>query len=250
MEEHLTKDEKKALRQEEWKKKDSTEKRKSLMNKIIMWGVGALILAGSVWFLMTLVNSPASDVTKLTNQTPVSTNDIVFGSVASMSAKPKAATLIEYADFQCPACGLYHPIVKQLMQKYKDKVLFVYRYMPLPQIHRNAMSSAEASYAALKQGKFWGMHDMLFETQQKWAEVVDPSSIFEGYAKSLALNLDQFKKDMDSQAAKDFINNEENKGTESGVNSTPTFFLNDNELTLPLTLDNFSSLIDHELSKK
>src|SRR5581483_190972 len=78
-------------------------------------------------------------------------------------------TIIEFADFQCPACGQAHPALKQILEEYKGKVTFIYRHFPLPQ-HQNAILAAKASEAAGEQGKFWEMHDMLYEKQNEWSE--------------------------------------------------------------------------------
>ena len=79
--------------------------------------------------------------------------------------------LIEYSDFQCPACGSYYPIVKALSEEFPEELLIVYRHYPLTNIHPNAFSAAKASEAAANQGKFWEMHDMLFERQAEWANL-------------------------------------------------------------------------------
>ena len=79
-------------------------------------------------------------------------------------------TIIEFSDFQCPACGSYYPIVKQLYQEFGDEIQFVYRNFPLRQIHSNAQLAGQAAEAAGRQDKFWGMHDMIFENQKTWSD--------------------------------------------------------------------------------
>ncbi len=141
----------------------------------------------------------------------------------SMGTQNAKVTLVEYADFQCPACGYYYPLTKQLEQDFKGKVRFVYRFFPLSS-HQFGMLSAQAAYAALLQGKFWEMHDMLFANQKDWAAATDARPIFVDYAKKLGLNMQKFQQDMDAASTTTFLNKEEQTALDAGVNSTPTFF--------------------------
>src|SRR3989338_2093696 len=99
--------------------------------------------------------------------------------------KEAKVTLIEYSDFQCPACGAYYPVVKQLNEEVGDKIVIAYRNFPLRQVHQNAQIAAQAAEAAGKQGKFWEIHDMLFENQKEWSSYVNAKEIFIKYAQSL-----------------------------------------------------------------
>lgn len=125
----------------------------------------------------------------------------------SSSAKPtqhitgntKAnVTLVEYGDFQCPFCAQYHSIVEQVEEKYKDRIAFQFRHLPLLQIHQNAFASARAAEAADAQGKFWEMYDVLYQRQNEWSSSTKSLEIFSGYAQQLGLNVDQFKQDFAS----------------------------------------------------
>lgn len=159
-------------------------------------------------------------------------------------------TLIEYGDFQCPACKSYYPLVKQLKTTYGDKVTFQFRHYPLTQIHPNAFISSRAAEAAGKQGKFFEMHDLLYENQDSWAQSPNPSSIFESYAGQLSLNLDQFKADMNTAAVAAVINADAKAAQAAGANSTPTFVLNGKKIDKnPQTLEEFTKLLDDELAK-
>tara|TARA_B100000745_G_scaffold295539_1_gene239762 strand:+ start:266 stop:1006 length:741 start_codon:yes stop_codon:yes gene_type:complete len=157
--------------------------------------------------------------------------------------------LVEYLDFECEACGAYYPLVKRLSEEYKDDVLLVSRYFPLPN-HRNGMTSALAVEAAGKQGKYWEMHDILFEQQKNWGEQSSPNpAIFERYAEQLDLNMEQFKQDVDSQAVKDRVVKDRNLANQLGVNATPTFFLNGEKIQNPRGYEAFKSLIDKALAQ-
>lgn len=160
--------------------------------------------------------------------------------IGSDSAK---LTLVEYSDFQCPACGAYYPILKPVIEKNKDRLFFVYRHFPLDQ-HKNARVAAYSAEAAAKQGKFWPMHDLLFENQSSWSEKDKPMEVFSQYAKDLKLDIEQFKKDVNSQEIKSRVESDQQSGTSFGVNSTPSFFLNGTKLDNPRSADEFQKLID------
>lgn len=174
---------------------------------------------------------------------PVSDSDWVKGD------REAEVTLIEYSDLQCPACGAYYPVVKQLTDEFVQSALFVYRHFPLRQIHFNAQISAQAAEAAGLQGKFWEMHDLLFENQTTWAEEKEPRVLFEEYAKKLGLNSDQFRQDLDSDKVRNEVEKDYQSGLNAGVNATPTFFLNNNKIQNPASLEEFRSIIQKEIGK-
>ena len=162
-----------------------------------------------------------------------STNNSAKSGTASnhVYGNPDAAvTFLEYADFQCPACGQFHSLIQEVKAKYKDQVAFVYKNFPIDSIHPNARSAHRAAEAAGKQGKFYEMHDLLYENQTSWSSASNSKSIFEGYANQLGLNIDQFNSDYLSELTNDDINADINEGKSKGVVGTPTFFLNGTEL--------------------
>lgn len=157
-------------------------------------------------------------------------------------------TLIEYADFQCPTCAVYAPLMEELSAAYPDKLRFVYRYFPLQTIHPNANLSAQAAEAAGKQGKFFEMHDLLFAQQKVWSSLKDPHEQFAAYAQTLGLNVDQFKTDLDSQEIEDRVSADYRSGLAVGIGGTPTFYLNGNPIENPRGSEAFKALLDTELS--
>jgi protein-disulfide isomerase len=246
MEPKLTKEEKKQLRKQErqdWEKQLDSEKRSSLLKKIALWGGVALFLVLGVWGIYAASTQPSSTTSQQSNITlpKVTASDFQTG---SPTAK---VTLVEYSDFQCPACKAYYPVVKQLQKDYGDRLHFVYRFFPLENIHKNAAVSAEAGYAASKQGKFWEMHDKLFETQDSWAPLPDPTDTFVGYAKDLGLNVDQFKKDYSSDTAQKFVNDSYQTALNMGLQGTPSFFLNGKFIDNPQGYQPFKDVIDQAL---
>ncbi|MEO8863382.1 MAG: thioredoxin domain-containing protein [Candidatus Saccharimonadales bacterium] len=159
--------------------------------------------------------------------------------------------LLEYGDYQCPACGQYHPIINQVMDKYGDKISFQFRNFPLTQIHKNAFLGARAAEAADKQGKFWEMNNMLYDNQQVWSESSNPTTILEGYAKQLGLNEARFKTDSASEAVNDIINADLKAAQALKLEATPSFFINGKKIDpLPRSAEEFYKLIDKALADK
>ena len=159
-------------------------------------------------------------------------------------------TLIEYGDFQCPACKSFFPLVNEIKNTYGDRIKFQFRHFPLVQIHNNAFIGSRAAEAAGKQGKFFEMHDLLYENQDSWSTASNPATILESYATQLGLELDKFKTDMNSASVADTINADVKAAQATGGNSTPTFVLNGKRIEQnPRSVDDFKKLIDDELAK-
>lgn len=152
----------------------------------------------------------------MTDLTPaVSSNDHVYGNLHA------PLELVEYGDYECPYCGRAYPIVKSIQEKLGADLKFVFRNFPLRKIHPNAYPAAVATEAAALQGKFWEMHDIVFENQK----TLGPENIL-AFANSLGLDIERFQKDILDEslflkARKDF-----ESGMRSGVNRTPSFFVN------------------------
>ncbi|HEV2339964.1 MAG TPA: thioredoxin domain-containing protein [Patescibacteria group bacterium] len=249
MEDSLTKDEKKKLRQEEWKEKLQKEEQKKRMTKMSWWIGGFILLGLSVWFLYAVVNGSNGSTGSATATATVSVPAVGNDDMTSGPINAKVV-FIEYADFQCPACLAAYPLIKQLMQSYNGKVLFVYRFFPLENIHQNALISAQAGYAASKQGKFWEMHDVLFDHQNDWATMSNPQATFVSYAKNLGLNTDQFRKNMTDPKTALYIKTQEQKALQIGLNATPMFFINGKQIEGAGVYSDFKKLIDQALMGK
>lgn len=174
---------------------------------------------------------------------PVSTDDQALGNPSA------PLTLVEYSDFQCPACGVMHPIVKQLREAFPRELQFIYRHFPLTEIHANAEVAARAVEAAGKQGKFWEMHDLLFETQDQWSKDKTPEIFFSDLANILALDLKQFKEDIASKEIARAVTRDTKSGQASRVVGTPTFFLNGQYFQHPLSFEQFRGLIQSVLDQ-
>jgi protein-disulfide isomerase len=130
-------------------------------------------------------------------------------------------TLVEYGDYECPYCGEAYPIVKEIQRRLGDRLRFVFRNFPLTQSHPHAEHAAEAAEAASAQEKFWQMHDYLFEHQQ----ALDDAHLVH-YAVALELDKDRFVREMTAHVYANRVREDFLSGVRSGVNGTPTFFIN------------------------
>ncbi len=143
-------------------------------------------------------------------------------------------TMVEFGDYECPACGAAYPILKQVTDSYQNNpnFNFVFRNFPLPQ-HQYAKMSAEAAEAAGAQGKYWQMHDMLYAGQGDWdpTKTKDPLSIFAGYAQKIGLDVNKFKADVQANAYQDRINADLADVGKLGLDHTPTIYINGKEQT-------------------
>lgn len=134
-------------------------------------------------------------------------------------------TLVEYSDFQCPACSSFQPVVTELMAQYGENIRFEYKHFPLP-IHNFAQQAAVAAEAAAQQGKFFEFHDALFINQKEWSSSATPQTFFIKYAEELNLDVDKFKMHQNSSVLRDAVRADLNEARELGLTGTPTFFLN------------------------
>jgi protein-disulfide isomerase len=205
--------------------------------------VGALIVAAVSVFLFT-VNSR----TPKPSQTAGVDSNLVRIDSHQSGAVSAAVTLIEFGDYQCPACGSYYPVVKQIASDFSGQLNLVFRDYPLSQ-HKNAYLAARAAEAAGLQGKFWEMHDMLYENQTAWAESNAAQDVFVQYGQTLGLNTDRFKTDMFSAAVKNKIDGDIQDGDQLAVNATPTFFLNGQMIQNPQSYDEFAALVKAAVAK-
>ncbi len=177
---------------------------------------------------------------------PVDQKLLVKNDSQKIAAKDAKVTLVEFGDFQCPACGASHPIVKQLLNEYDGKITFVFRHFPLP-MHKNAIKAANAAEAAGEQKKFFEMHDLIYENQKEWSESKKADEFFEKYAGELKLDMDKFKEDVKSKKYEGKIKSDQADGNAVGVNSTPTFFINGKLQAGGLPYDQFKAKIEEAL---
>lgn len=191
----------------------------------VIVGAVALLTLGSGAMLYRAKRLPLLTIPK---------NQISSGTEGADSAHilgpPDApVTLEEYGDFQCPPCGALSDPINRLQHDYNPRLRIIFRHFPLPN-HPHAREAAWASEAAGLQGRFWEMHDLLYREQLIWTKVSDVPTLFHSYAGILGLNLDRFKKDMESDKVKTRVTSDQKRGVQLGVKNTPTIFLNNREL--------------------
>lgn len=172
-----------------------------------------------------------------------------FKAQAQSEGEP-SITIVEYSDYQCPACAYFHPIVEKLKDKYGDQINFEMRYFPLNS-HRYAALAARAAQAAKNQGKFREMHDLLFENQEQWSKSGNPGGIFVNYAEKIGLDIEQFKNELNAAETQKIVMEERREGRAKGVNSTPTFYIEGEQLNnLPRTFEQFDQIVQSYLQEK
>ncbi|MES2437005.1 MAG: DsbA family protein [Patescibacteria group bacterium] len=214
--------------------------------KVVLGMIGVcLVIFIGIIFLSDRGTSPQnslSDTQPIVDQTVLVREDSKKIEVAGSKI-----TLVEFADFECESCGAAHPILKKIKEEYKEKMTFVFRNFPL---HGNSVLAAKAAEAAGEQGKFWEMHDKLFENQKQWGEKQTPQTeLFRKYAQELGLNMTNFNTVIASTKYEDKIARDKNDGVKAGVTGTPTFYLNGKIIKGVPTYAQLKQLIDSELNK-
>ncbi len=158
-------------------------------------------------------------------------------------------TLEEFGDFECPPCGLLHPVLKTMEHEFGPRLRVIFREFPLVPTHPHALSAARAAEAAGLQGKFWEMHDLLYENQKTWHDAFDVRPIFEGYASRIGLDLERFKRDVGSDVVEQRIFLDGKRAHSLGVKGTPTVFINGREVPFEsLVPERLRVLINTELT--
>lgn len=193
-----------------------------------------VLLIGGVFFLS--MGSPKVESIDGASNTVYKIDYSKGHKIGSDSAK---ARLVEFSDFQCPACKGAEPFVKEILAKNNPNLQFIYRNYPLAQ-HSNAKAAANAAEEAATQGKFWEMHDKLFETQTQWESLPNPSDFFAKIATELGLDGAKVKEATEKQKYSSLIQDDLNDGNTAALNATPTFYLNGKKLEV----SSFQGIVD------
>lgn len=187
-----------------------------------------VLIGGAVWYSNT--------VAKTYNE-GVEVKSHVKGSDSA------AVTLVEYSDFQCPACGAFQPVLNEVLAQHGDKIKFEYKHYPLVQIHPFAEPAARAAEAAGQQGKFFEYADMLFAKQAEWSKGSNPTGFFTRYATELGLDMELFAKHQKSSVLADNVKANMMEARGLGLTGTPSFYLNGVKME-NATFDDFKAQID------
>ena len=186
-----------------------------------------VLIGGAIWYSSSVSKQANEGVTVQTH---------------SKGNENAAITLVEYSDFQCPACGAFQPTVNEVMAEFGDKVKFEYKHYPLVQIHPFAEPAARAAEAAGQQGKFFEYADKLFAGQNEWTKSTNPTGFFKKYAEELGLDLTKFAQHQKSSLLQGNIKANMLEARELGLTGTPSFYLNGVKMEVA-TFDDFKAKI-------
>ena len=239
------------------------------MNKnlpALIIGLVALVavVGGAVLYQSSKSSSSASTSTQTNSAANnKNTQQASFDAIARYKSAPSGAvpawskgdpkstvTIEEFADFQCPSCGQFEPTMREVKTAYGNRVNVIFRQYPLP-MHDKAFDAARAAEAAGQQGKFWEMHDLIYDKQKDWSVMSDYRKTFSDYAKQLDLNVGKFENDMLGDNANSRVAADKKRGDAVGVKATPSIFLNGHLLTPDeMVVARFRQLIDQALTQK
>jgi protein-disulfide isomerase len=195
------------------------------------------------------VSPTASNGTR-TSKEPAATET---GAIPPHTHGPADAPVIleEFGDFECPPCGLLHPVLQTMEKEFGPRMRIIFREFPLVPAHVHALAAARSAEAAGLQGKFWEMHDLLYENQKTWHDAFDARPIFESYATKIGLNMEKFRSDSSGEVVAQRIFLDGKRGHALGVTGTPTVFLNGREVPFEsLAPDKLRALIQAQLNAK
>lgn len=194
---------------------------------VIIALVFVVAIIGGTW-LLRAPQRPEHPANNNAQQAAANTQGADPPRIRGESSAP--VTLEEFGDFQCPPCGQVYPLLKTIEAQYGSRLRVIFRNFPLANLHPHAVNAARAAEAAGLQGKYWEMHDMIYENQATWTSAERPQDIFTNYARALNLDLDRFANDVRSGEVMERIRNDFDRGRSLGVTGTPTIFINGREI--------------------
>lgn len=220
---------------------DTHGETKSMVRHVVVWVIVALVVGGSIFGMAKMATRSAAPVGTAATAPAMVAEDWVKGS------RDARAVLTEYSDFQCPACAFYYPYLKKASEEFGDDLAVVYRHFPLP-MHKNAEIAAAATEAAGLQGRFWEMHDMVFDAQRVWESDKNADKIFTGYAGKLGLDTEKFEIDLKSAPVREKIRAAYRAGIQIGIDSTPSLFLNGKRVINPRSYEELHAAISQTIN--
>src|SRR6267143_2843355 len=198
------------------------------MKRFLPFVIIIVVLGGALATAWIFLRSSRQSGTSTNTQNPGS--EAPGADPPHVRGNPNApVTLEEFADFQCPSCGAYYPELKKIEAEFGDRLRVIFRERPLVPTHEHALIAAQAAEAAGVQGRFWEMHDKLYENQKAWSEVKDVVPLFVDYAKQIGLDPDRFMRDQHDEVVAARIFQDGKRAHALGIDSTPTFFVNGSE---------------------
>ncbi len=199
------------------------------MKRYLPFAIIAIVLCSAIVFAALLLRVPKQSKTQTT---PTTANNSPGGTPTgadpprSKGDANAPVVIEEFGDLQCPPCGALHPELVSLEREYGARLRLIFRHFPLTQMHPYALDAALAAEAAGDQGKFWEMHDWMYEHQQEWGTAPNVRQIFLQQAQNMGLNVEKFRNDMNSAEVKQRVIEDYKRGVALGVQGTPTLFVN------------------------
>jgi protein-disulfide isomerase len=202
------------------------------MKNTWIWGVTGLVIVGIGAMIFARSGTPTSpqDESVRGYDFKITESDHVKGPDTAV------LTFVEFSDFQCPACRSYEGALSTIMDEFPGQIRLVYKHFPLRTIHPQADLAARASVAASLQGKFWEMHDILFEKQNEWSRNAKAKDLFITYAGTIGINTEQFTADLEKEEVRNKVNSDYALGMELEISGTPTLYLNNKLFERPQSL--------------
>ncbi len=210
------------------------------------WVIGGIAVVAIAVFTGFILFSKNPTTTSSTSGSAVDMSVLIRDTSHKSTTDTKKVTLVEFGDYQCPACGAAYPGVKRIQSDYSSSVTVIFRNFPLSQ-HQNALVAAESAEAAAAQGKFWEMHDLLYDRQNQWGESTSALAMLESYAAELKLDTAKFNSDVTGNKYSAVINADVADANTLGVNATPTIYINGVQFTDNPTYDNLKAAITAKL---
>lgn len=219
---------------------ESTNNRGLIIGTIVVAG---LVFVALAWAIISAPSNPSSGVSN-------GGDAVGFSDETAPTIGPSDAKVVVhlFGDFQCPACKNFEPATEYAINKYKDRVKFVWKDFPLMTVHPNARNGANAARCAENQGKFWEFHSLLYAQQDGWAGQADPRAAFIAYANQLGMDQNAFSSCYDARSSDGKIMDGVNDGMKNQVNATPTVFIQNSRYN-GLTADDWDRLLTAALAK-
>ena len=218
------------------------------LKPIIIILVAISVAAGGAYYMTR--NRPAAGTENSANPQPSVTHNLEAGGGHLRGPENARLTLVEFGDYQCPSCRAYHPLVQELLSRYPKDVRLEFHHYPLISIHPNSMAASLAVEAAGEQGKYWEMHDLVFERQEQWAKNPKPEPDFLAIAHQIGLDPNKFMQSMRSPAVQDRVLKDVVRARDANVEVVPTFFIDGQMIDLPPSISEFVKVIDGRLQQK
>jgi protein-disulfide isomerase len=208
----------------------------------------AVLLIAGIATLSYMATRPKGNVTQLANVTPIANQGHVIGSDSA------PVEVVEFADFECPACGNFANLTEpDVRARLVNTGLIRFRFMDLPlSMHPNSWNAHRAAWCAGEQGKFWEMHDAIFQNQDRWAATATrrPDGVLEGLARQVGLNMDQYESCVSTRKYHPQIQANVDEATRRGIPSTPTFLIGNRQISTSISYDQFKGLVDEAIASR